>query len=293
MDVKLDMTTNMAGPITTLMGSQSEGLREVASPPAKNTVGQQSLVMGPSTTNPVSSPLLNHLGGSSEGASSGRWVWMGLEGSQLHTLPPYYTELSAVVVVLVQITGCMPMCMQWLNMWEALLEFSPDLDLNQVCEALMDTEYWMGFHATLGMSSWMQRVYALQGQSHGLHQTRMWNGKTLVTNRLFLPLVLWGGYIYMIRSLKDQGGPFPTPAWCHWEPPTMYTLQLLRTWGFCINWWLLTMHGTSMGASWICPSMGSSSGNPHKVRMRSSMISGSLRWRNLGRHMGKSSWGRL
>ena len=29
-------------------------------------------------------------------------------------------------------------------MWEVLLEFSPDVDLNQVCEVLMDTEYWMG-----------------------------------------------------------------------------------------------------------------------------------------------------
>ena len=69
---------------------------------------------------------------------------MQLEGSQLHTLPIYQTELSTLTVVLVQVTGHAPMHMQQLDMWEVLLEFSSDLDLNQVCEALMDTEYWMG-----------------------------------------------------------------------------------------------------------------------------------------------------
>ena len=29
-------------------------------------------------------------------------------------------------------------------MWEVLLEFSPDVDLDQFGEALMDAEHWMG-----------------------------------------------------------------------------------------------------------------------------------------------------
>ena len=85
---------------------------EVANPPAKYTVDQQPSVMGPPTINPISSPLLNSLGGPSEGLSSGRWVWMQLEGSQLHTLPTYQTELSTIAVVLVQVTRHVPICMQ-------------------------------------------------------------------------------------------------------------------------------------------------------------------------------------
>ena len=35
-------------------------------------------------------------------------------------------------------------CMQQIDMWEILLEFSPEVDLNQFCEALMETDHWMG-----------------------------------------------------------------------------------------------------------------------------------------------------
>ena len=48
------------------------------------------------------------------------------------------------MVVLVQITGHMLICMQQIDMWEVLLEFAPDVDLNPFCEALMDIEHWMG-----------------------------------------------------------------------------------------------------------------------------------------------------
>ena len=37
---------------------------------------------------------------------------MWLESSQLHTLPTYQSELSTILVALVQITGHAPICMQ-------------------------------------------------------------------------------------------------------------------------------------------------------------------------------------
>ena len=112
MDLKLDMTTDMPGPVTAPMGFQSEGLGEVTSPPATNTVGQWPSVMGPPIINLINSPFLNPLGGLSEGLSCGRLVWMWLESSQLHTLPTYQTELRTIAVVLVQVTGHAPIHIQ-------------------------------------------------------------------------------------------------------------------------------------------------------------------------------------
>ena len=123
-------------------------------PPATNTVGQWSSVMAPPTTNVISSPLSNPLGGSSEELSSRRWVWMWLEGSQLHTLPTYQTELSTIVVVPVQVTRHVPMHMQQLDTQEVLLECLPDLNLR----LWWTLSIGWGFCATLGVRSWMQRV---------------------------------------------------------------------------------------------------------------------------------------
>ena len=96
-DLRSDMNINMTGPLTAPMSSQSEGLEGVTNPPVMNTVGPQTSNMGPSTTNPITSPILNPSGGS----NPGRWVWMQLESSQLHMLPTYQTELSTIAVVLV------------------------------------------------------------------------------------------------------------------------------------------------------------------------------------------------
>ena len=127
MDLRLDITTNMMGPVTAPASSPSEGLGGVTNPPVMNTIGPQTPHMGPHPTNPTTLPFLNSM----SGLNPGRWVWMQLESNQLHMLLTYQTELSTNAVVLVQVTGHAPIHMQWLDMWKVLLEFSPDVDLDQ------------------------------------------------------------------------------------------------------------------------------------------------------------------
>ena len=66
---------------------------------------------------------------------------MWLESSQLHTLLTYQTDLGTIAVVLVEVMGHVPIFMQQLHMLEVLLEFSLDVGLNDICEALMDTKH--------------------------------------------------------------------------------------------------------------------------------------------------------
>ena len=112
MDFKSDMTTNMMGPVTSLMSSKSEGLKGVTNHPATYTLGPEPPSMGPHTANPITSPLLNLLGGSFGGSNPEMWVWMWLESSHFHMLLTYQTEMSTIAVVLVQITGHAPIHMQ-------------------------------------------------------------------------------------------------------------------------------------------------------------------------------------
>ena len=131
--------------------------------------------------------------------------------------------------------------MQQLNMWEFLLEFSPDLYLNQVCEALMDTEYWMGILCCI-------RCEILDAEGLCTARAKPWVPPTQDTEwknpndkQILPPLDPVGppphhiDYIYMMRSLKDQGGYLQPMHGAIRRPPTLYTLQLLRTWGFHIN----------------------------------------------------------
>ena len=151
MDLKSDMTTDVMGPVTALISSQSEGIGQVTSPPVMNTISSQTTGMRPHPTNPTTSPFLNLMCG----LNPRRWVWMWLETSPLHTLPTYQTELSTIVD--------MPIHMQWLDMQEVLLEFLPNVDLDWFCEALMDTGHWMGLSCCI-------RCEILDAE--GLHVTR-------------------------------------------------------------------------------------------------------------------------
>ena len=65
---------------------------------------------------------------------------MWLESHQLHLLPAYQRELNTIVMILAQTTGHAPICMQWINMWEVLMELSPVVDLSQFCEAVVEIE---------------------------------------------------------------------------------------------------------------------------------------------------------
>ena len=90
-------------------------------------------------------------------------------------------------------------------MWDVLLEFSPDVDLNQVCEALMDTEYWMGISCHIRCEILDMEHLGTVRQSCGLLQPRMLNGLTPMTNRLFLFLALWGGFICNEELARPRG----------------------------------------------------------------------------------------
>ena len=225
--------------------------------------------MGPYTTNPINSPLSNPLGGPPEGSSSGRWVWMQLEGSQLHTLLSYQTELSTIVIVLVQVTRHAPICMQQLDMWEVLLEFSPDVDLNQVCESLMDTKYWMEISCHI-------RCEVLDAEGLCAARTRLWipppqDAKWINSNDKWTlpPLSHVGSFICMME--------IPIAILHYQASPTLSTPQLHRIWVSYINQWLLNMCEASTGASWICLKMGSLVESLLWVRMRSNMTNGFLR----------------
>ena len=63
---------------------------------------------------------------------------MWLESHQLNILPAYQSELNTIVIVLLQTTGHVPIHMHWIHLWEVLMEFSPDMDLCQFCDAPME-----------------------------------------------------------------------------------------------------------------------------------------------------------
>ena len=65
------MTTDMTGTVTTPASSQSAGPNGVTNPPVMNTIKPEPLGMGPQTTNPITSPLLQPLGEPPEGQTLG------------------------------------------------------------------------------------------------------------------------------------------------------------------------------------------------------------------------------
>ena len=149
----------------------------------------------------------------------------------------------------------------------------------------MDTDYCMGISCCIRCE-----ILDMEGLCTGKPwappaQDAEW--KTLTTNRLFLLLVLWGGYICMRRSLIDQGDPFLIYIWCHQEPCLPVYTAAAQHLGIPYQPMVFDYAWGQYGELVKMPKYGVFSGEPTKARTRCSMISGSLRWRSLGIHMGR------
>ena len=127
------------GQVTTLVSSRSQGTSRMMNPLVMGATNTQSPKMGmKTTTNSIALPLFYYVGEPSEVANPRRWVWMQLDSLQLNLLPAYEKELKTIAMVLIQTIGHVPIHMQWVDLQEVLMEFSPDLDVCWFCEALME-----------------------------------------------------------------------------------------------------------------------------------------------------------
>ena len=74
LDLKLDMTINMTGHVTTLVSSRSQGPSRMINPHVTGATNTQTPVMGTDTTSTIALPPYHSLEESSSGANPGRWV---------------------------------------------------------------------------------------------------------------------------------------------------------------------------------------------------------------------------
>ena len=190
---------------------------------------------GTNTTNTIALPPYHSLGEPSEGVNPRKWVWMWLGSHQLHQLATYQRELNNIVVILVQTMGHAPICMQQVNMWEVLIKFSPEVDLCQSCEVLVEIEQWMGTSCHLCCE-------ILDAEGLWAAKAKLWAAPIQdvewvnPSNKHVLPPMGPVGRLHMYREeLGKLGELIPTPTfYCQVSPPTQCTQLLNRIWGYHI-----------------------------------------------------------